>query len=71
MGYTVKVQRVERKTTKSYYVNFPAAIAEAMGIEKGEEFEWIIEDKNELTFSRVEKKKFKTKKTRAKGSEKA
>ena len=71
MGYTVKVQRVERKTTKSYYVNFPAAIAEAMGIEKGEEFEWIIEDKNELTFSRVEKKKFKTKKSRAKGAGKA
>lgn len=66
MGYTVKVQRVERKTTKSYYVNFPAAIAEAMDIEKGEEFEWIIEDKNELTFSRVEKKKFKSKKGRTK-----
>lgn len=71
MGYTVKIQRVERKTTKSFYVNFPAAIAEAMDIEKGEEFEWIIEDKNELTFLRVEKKLLKKKKSKAKPSKKS
>ena len=36
MGHKVKVQRVERGKTKSFYINFPAAIAEAGQIEKGE-----------------------------------
>ena len=52
MGYKVKVQRVERAKTKSFYINFPAAIAEASFIRKGEEWEWIIEDKNTLVFKR-------------------
>lgn len=55
MGYTVKIQRVDRKTTKSFYINFPAAIAEAMLMEKGEEYEWLIEDKNTLLFKRVKR----------------
>ncbi len=52
-GYRVKLQKVERPTNRSYYVNFPVAVAEALGIKKGEEFEWIIEDKNTLIFKRV------------------
>ncbi len=59
MGYPVKVQKVERGTTKSFYVNFPAAVAEACEIEKGEEMEWIIEDKNSFTLQRIKKKKIK------------
>ena len=55
MGYQVKIQRVERGTTKSFYVNFPAAVAEASNIEKGEEMEWIIEDKNTFTLQRIKK----------------
>ncbi len=54
MGYKVKIQRVDRKTTKSFYINFPAAIAEAMKMEKGEEYEWEIEDKNTLVFKRCQ-----------------
>ena len=46
MGYKVKIQRVERGKTKSFYINLPAAIAEAANIEKGEEWEWVIEDRN-------------------------
>ena len=53
MGYRVKLQKVERPTNKSYYLNFPAAIAEALQAEKGEEFEWEIEDKNTLVLRRV------------------
>lgn len=52
-GYRVKLQKVERPTNRSYYINFPVALAEAMGMEKGEEFEWLIEDKNTLLFKRV------------------
>ncbi len=32
MGYKIKIQRVDRKTTKSFYVNFPAAVALASNI---------------------------------------
>lgn len=48
MGYEVKIQKVERPTNRSYYVNLPVALAEAAEIGKGESFEWIIEDKNTL-----------------------
>jgi hypothetical protein len=51
-GYVVKLQKVERPTNRSYYVNFPVALAEAMDMEKGEEFVWIVEDKNTLIFKR-------------------
>ena len=43
--------KIGRPANKSYYLNFPAAIAEALGAEKGEEFEWEIEDKNTLVLS--------------------
>ncbi len=52
-GYRVKLQKVERPTNRSYYVNFPVALAEAMNMQKGEEFDWIIEDKNTLIFTRA------------------
>lgn len=55
MGYPVRIQRVERGATKSFYVNFPAALAQACNIEKGEEMEWIIEDKNNFTLQRIKK----------------
>jgi len=57
MGYKVKIQRVERRQTKSFYVNFPAAVAEAVEILKGEEMEWIIQDKNTFILKRVKKQK--------------
>jgi antitoxin component of MazEF toxin-antitoxin module len=52
MGYPVKIQKVERPTNKSYYVNFPVALAEALGVTKGEDFEWTLEDKNTVILSR-------------------
>ena len=57
MGHLIKIQRVERGTTKSYYVNFPATLAEAAQIEKGEEFEWLLEDKNAFLLKRINPKK--------------
>lgn len=69
MGYKVKIQKVERGATKSFYVNFPAAVAEACVLEKGEEMEWLIEDRNNFVLKRVKeqtsvipKPKSKTKK---------
>jgi hypothetical protein len=57
MGYKIKIQRVDRGQTKSFYINFPAAVAESAEIEKGEEMEWFIEDKNTFVLRRVKQKK--------------
>jgi len=52
MGYLVKIQKVDRPTNRSFYVNLPVVMAEALAIEKGEEFDWSVEDKNTLVLSR-------------------
>jgi hypothetical protein len=57
MGHKIKIQRVERGATKSFYVNFPAALAEAALIEKGEEMEWLVEDRNTFVLRRIKPKK--------------
>lgn len=53
MGYKVKIQKVDRGNTKSFYINFPAALAEASKLDKGEEMEWIVEDKNTFVLQRI------------------
>lgn len=53
MGYKSKIQRVDRGLTKSFYINLPAAVAEACNIEKGEEMEWSIEDRDTFVLRRV------------------
>lgn len=53
MGYPVKLQKVERPTNRSYYINLPTAVAESIAANKGETFEWTIEDKNTLVLSRT------------------
>lgn len=57
MGYITKIQKVERPTNQTFYANIPTALAQAIGLEKGEEFEWIIEDKNLLLLKRVKQLK--------------
>jgi antitoxin component of MazEF toxin-antitoxin module len=52
MGYLLKLQKVERPTNRSFYVNLPAALADAAQLEKGQELEWFIEDKNTLILRR-------------------
>lgn len=52
MGYQVKIQKVERPTNRSFYINIPAAIADALEVKKAEVFEWTIENKNTLVLSR-------------------
>ena len=53
MGYPVRIQKVERSATSSYYVNFPVAVAEAINVTKGESWEWLLEDKNTLVLRRL------------------
>jgi len=52
MGYKTKIQLIDRKKSKQYYVNMPSAIAQAMNFKKGELFEWSIVDKNTLRLKR-------------------
>lgn len=59
MGYLVKIQKVERPTNRSFYVNLPVALAEALSIDKGEEFEWLVEDKNTMVLARKKKKRMR------------
>ncbi len=53
MGYPTKVQLIKRKTSEQWYINFPAAVAQAMDFEKGESVEWHIEDRKQLVLDRL------------------
>jgi hypothetical protein len=53
MGYQIKVQKVERPTNRSYYVNLPVVLAETLAIKKGEAWQWSVQDQDTLIFSRV------------------
>lgn len=52
MGYPTKVQLIKRNASEQWYINFPAAIAQAMEFQRGETVEWIIEDKSQLLLKR-------------------
>jgi len=54
MGYPVKVQVIRRKTSQQWFINFPAAVAQAMEFEPSEAVEWVIEDKGHLLLRRLE-----------------
>jgi hypothetical protein len=59
MGYPVRIQKVDRPTNRSFYVNLPVVMAQALSIEKGEEFLWSIEDKNTLVLMRSKTRKLR------------
>ena len=53
MGYLSKVQVIERAGgSRQFYLICPAQLAEALEIEKGEEIEWVVEDKHTLILKR-------------------
>ncbi len=52
MGFPTKIQLIKRAKSEQWYINFPAAVAQAMEFEKGEIVEWIIEDKRKMTLKR-------------------
>lgn len=62
------MQLINRKASQQWYVNMPAAVAEAMEFQKGETVEWIIDDQQHLVLKRdgelVDKLKKKLPKTR-------
>jgi hypothetical protein len=52
MGYPTKVQLIRRQASEQWYINFPAALAQAMEFTRGETVEWIIEDRGQLLLRR-------------------
>jgi bifunctional DNA-binding transcriptional regulator/antitoxin component of YhaV-PrlF toxin-antitoxin module len=57
MGYITKLQVIERANdTRQFYVICPAPLAEAMELEKGEEIEWVVEDRDTLILRRPPRK---------------
>jgi hypothetical protein len=53
MGYKVRIQRVDRPTNRSFYLNFPSPLADSVNMQKGEELEWLIEDRNTFVVKRI------------------
>jgi hypothetical protein len=54
MGYPTTVQLIQRKQSQQWYVNFPAAVANACDFVKGETVEWTLLDRGRLLLSRRE-----------------
>lgn len=54
MGYFTKVQLIKREKSEQWYVNFPAAVAQAIEFQQGEVVEWLIDDHKRLVLCRNE-----------------
>ena len=54
MGFRTKIQKINRKESEQWYINFPSALAQAMEFEKSEVVEWIVLDNHTLTLKRTE-----------------
>lgn len=52
MGYPTKIQVIKRAKSEQWYVNFPAAVAQAIEFERGETVEWVIDDHQRLVLQR-------------------
>ena len=53
MGYPTRVQLIQRKASQQWYVNFPAALAQAMDFRKGEVVEWTVQGRDSLLLQRT------------------
>jgi bifunctional DNA-binding transcriptional regulator/antitoxin component of YhaV-PrlF toxin-antitoxin module len=54
VGYVTKVQVIERQNkTRQFYFICPAPLAEALELKKGEQVEWVVEDRDRLTVRRL------------------
>ncbi len=52
MGFKTKVQLISRKNSQQFYVNFPSACAQMMGLQKGEVVEWVLNEDGSLLLKR-------------------
>ena len=55
MAYVSKLQVIQRGgQNRQYYLICPAPLAAALEMEKGEELEWVIKDRNTFEIRRVQ-----------------
>ena len=55
MAYLTKLQVIQRGgQNRQYYLICPAPVAAALEMEKGEELEWVIKDRNTFEIRRVQ-----------------
>ena len=55
MAYLSKLQVIQRGAkNRQYYLICPAPLAAALEMEKGEELEWVIKDRNTFEIRRVQ-----------------
>lgn len=53
MGYITRVQVIERaNNNRQFYFICPAPLAQALEMEKGEEVEWVIQDRETIILKR-------------------
>ena len=57
MGFRTKVQVIQRKESRQFYINFPSACAQMMGFRKGEVVEWVLTDDGDLLLKRTKRKR--------------
>ncbi len=53
MGFPTKVQLINREKSEQWYINFPAALAQACEFVRGEVVEWVVQDKLTLVLRRA------------------
>jgi hypothetical protein len=54
MAYQTKLQVIQRGgQNRQYYLICPAPVAAALEMQKGEELEWVIKDRNTFEIRRV------------------
>jgi hypothetical protein len=54
MSFPTKVQRIKRKNSEQWYINFPSAVAQMMDFNKGEVVNWSLHDRSTLVLERSE-----------------
>jgi hypothetical protein len=54
MAYHSKLQVIERGQNRQYYLICPAPLAAALEMQKGEELEWVIKDRNTFEIRRIQ-----------------
>jgi hypothetical protein len=64
MSFPTKVQRIKRKNSEQWYINFPSAVAQMMDFNKGEVVNWSLHDRSTLVLERSETPASPLKKTR-------
>lgn len=55
MGFQTKIQLINRRQSRQWYVNFPSACAQMMGFRKGEVVELVVTTSGDLVLKRPDR----------------